>query len=820
MTKTIKLISLLLLFVAFGAAGTYGTSEAPRASSATSASGKSEPFSTLRTADVSGPQQRDKSLVKLEIDWPKFMSRQDLVWDKIPADYFEGAFVGNGLLGTIIFKDDLMPSTLRFEIGRTDVYDHRTKTSSAYETSRLPIGQLLLTPVGEIIKSDFRCDLWNAEIRGELTTSKGTLQFRCFVPSGEELIVVNVKSTGKEKDAKFKLRPQLAQSARYIAKRAMGLELNVAYEQNPPFATEIKEGIEVTTQTLLMGDDYATAWSDQTNRDGSRTILCTVANRWGKTRKPASGSAQDAVATIKAGQIKSIAELEKSHRDWWHNFYPSSFATFPDPRLESFYWIQLYKLASATHPGKPVIDLLGPWFKPTAWPLLWMNLNVQLTYYTLGITNHTDLEANLYQLLERHKDQMIENMPVAYREDCSGIRNPVQFDDLNAPLFLSDDPKNDKELNLIVLPWLMQMYYLHNRRTMDDAQLRESVFPLMRRAFSVYLRILYRGEDGRFHIPYTYSDEYGNAKETSLNVALARWGFKTLIATAESLKIKDPLLPRWKETLAGMQDYNIDVNGIMIGKDVPFAKPHRHYSHLFCIFPLYDMNVETDPQRIPLMKKSIQHYTDLDGDNCIYKFSGASSFWAALGDGDNALKWLNRSLEVLPRFAAPPSKERIPTATPNTFYSERENPTFESPISASRSMLDMLLQDWGGTLRIFPAMPSSWKDASFYNLLAQGGFLVSGVRKGGETQFVRIRSLAGEPCRIKVDFTGEVHLAGVKSAGMRQNKDLIELDLKKGEEAVLYSGKRPESFVIKALPMDPGAMNSWGSKASPKTSSK
>ncbi len=78
------------------------------------------------------------------------MANHDLVWDHLPEDYFAGAFVGNGLLGTIIFKDDAEPNTLRFEIGRTDVYDHRTKVAHAYETSRLPIGQLLLTPVGKI----------------------------------------------------------------------------------------------------------------------------------------------------------------------------------------------------------------------------------------------------------------------------------------------------------------------------------------------------------------------------------------------------------------------------------------------------------------------------------------------------------------------------------------------------------------------------------------------------------------------------------------------------------------------------------------------
>lgn len=756
---------------------------------------------------------QEKSIVKLEINWPAFLSKQDLVWDTMPADYFAGPFVGNGLLGTIIFKDDQKPNTLRFEIGRTDVYDHRTKEASAYETPRLPIGQLLLTPVGQIIKTHIRCHLWNAEIRGELTTTVGTISFRCFVPSQEELIVVTETATGKEKNAKFSLRPQQAESARYLFKIPFGGEKGgYDYKQNPPFRRDKIDGIEVSTQPLLMGDDYATAWSNKINRDGSHTVLVTVANRWGKYRKHASGSAFDAVATIKEGQKKSVALMEKEHRAWWRAFYPASFVTIPDASLESFYWIQLYKLASATHPGRPVIDLLGPWFKATSWPLLWMNLNVQLTYFTLGITNHLNLEDNLYQLLERHKKQMIENVPEEFQNDCGGIRNPVQYDDLYAPLFLTKDTGSKKAMNLIVLPWLMQEFYVHNRMTMDDARLRNSIYPLLRRTFNVYLRILHKEKDGLYHIPYTYSDEYGDAKETSLNIALARWGFKTLIACANRLKIDDPLLSVWKEILVKMADYNIDENGIMIGKDVPFAKPHRHYSHLFTIFPLYDMNIENDRERIPLMIKSIEHFTDLDGDNCMFKFSGASSLWAALGDGDSSLKWLNRSLELLPRFGPPPKNIRIPTVTQNTFYSEHENPTFESPISSSRSMLDMLIQSWGGIIRLFPACPSKWRDASFYDLRTQGAFLVSAVRKDGKTEFIQVKSLAGALCKIKSDLSGEIKLIGPRTANMHYSDGLIELTLKKGQQAIVYSGKRPVSFVVAPLPEKLSDINSWGVK--------
>jgi hypothetical protein len=240
------------------------------------------------------------------------------------------------------------------------------------------------------------------------------------------------------------------------------------------------------------------------------------------------------------------------------------------------------------------------------------------------------------------------------------------------------------------------------------------------------------------------------------------------------------MVPKWKEMLAKMADYSTEPNGIMIGKDVPFAKPHRHYSHLFCIFPLYTMNREQQPERLELMKKSIQHFTDLDGDNCMFKFTGASSLWAALGDGDQAWKWLQRSLEVLPR--------KVPSVGPNTLYSENGWPTFESPIASSRCLLDMLIQSWGGTIRIFPACPNEWKDAVFHDLRAEGGFLVSASRKNGQTEWVRVKSLAGEPCRLQID-------------GKTQ-----ELRLAKGEEKIVGAS----APVVAPLLMDPSQANAWG----------
>ncbi len=740
-------------------------------------------------------------ITKLNVDWQQFLAKHDMVWNKMPADYYEGPFVGNGLLGAILFKDSKKENTVGLEIGRTDVYDHRSKNiKSTNAFGRLPIGRLLLSPVGTITASTFRTDLWNAEITGTVTTTKGTVSIRCYVPSEEEFIVLNLNSTGEESNLNCSFRPEQGNHPRPTVQpnRDKGI-----YIPNPPFVTETKEGIEVTTQPLLEGDDYASAWSSHTNADQSKTIFIAVANRWASKLTPSSGSADDAIATIKAAEKKDMNAIEKAHRNWWHNYYPASFVTLPDARLESFYWIQLYKLASATRANQPVVDLMGPWYKPSVWAAYWTNLNIQLAYYTLGTTNHLDIAEALYKLIEKHTDQLINNVPPEFRNDCAALGNPVGYDDLNAAVGLNTN--NKSPMHLIALPWLMQLFYIHNQLSMDDNRLRNSVYPLLKKTFTVYTRIMRLGDDGKYHIPYTFSDEYGNANETSLNIALAKWGYKTLIATASRQQIDKPQAAEWKNILDKMADYPTDSTGIMLGKDVPFAKPHRHYSHLFGIFPLYEMNIDEQPERLPLMKQSIEHFTSFNGDDCMFKFNGASSLWAAIGNGDSALKYLNRSLIILnPRTG--------PTVTPNTLYSENGWPTFESPIASSRSELDMLLQSWGGKIRVFPAFPSEWKDASFYNLRAEGGFVVSAVKKDGATKFISVKSLAGEPCIIKTDMKGTVKLVASKKVKMVQQDGQITLTLPKGEEAILYSGIKPPSFEVAPLQLKKEECNSWGVK--------
>ena len=127
---------------------------------------------------------------------------------------------------------------------------------------------------------------------------------------------------------------------------------------------------------------------------------------------------------------------------------------------------------------------------------------------------------------------------------------------------------------------------------MDDNVLRDKLFPLLKGAVNYYLHFLEKGEDGKLHLPKTYSPEYDAVEDCNFDLALLRWGCQTLLESAKRLNIQDPLMETWQSVLNNLVAYPMDENGLLIGKDMPYAFSHRHYSHLLAIYPLYLLNTE------------------------------------------------------------------------------------------------------------------------------------------------------------------------------------------------------------------------------------
>ena len=556
------------------------------------------------------------------------------------------------------------------------------------------------------------------------------------------------------------------------------------YPLNP--APERSPGLSV--QRLQAGGATAVAWKEEPGRDGRRDWWLTVTPAC-----PEADAAGQALRNVEAAARKGARQLLKTHRRWWHAYYPASFLTLPDGVKENFYWIQLYKLACATRADRALVDCTGPWLTVTPWPNAWWNLNVQLTYWPLNASNHLDLAASLEHALYDHADQLRDNVPAAYRHNSAGIGRTSDFACRSDQVRV---PGVDKDAEVGLLTWACHNLWLIYRHKMDDTLLRDHLFPLLKRSVNYYLHFLREEADGRLHLPATYSPEYGSAEDCNFDLALLRWGCQTLLDITRRLSIDDELSSRWQEVLDRLTPYPLDGdNGLAIGRNVPYAFSHRHYSHLLAAYPLYLLNKER-PDDIALIERSLAYWQGKDGAHQGYSCTGASSLSSALGKGNDALAYLDKLFTSF--------------LSVNTLYRE-SGPVIETPLSAAQSIHDMLLQSWGGKLRVFPVVPDAWAEVAYQDWRAEGAFLVTASRRAGRTEFAAVRSLAGEPCVVVTDMERPV-FEGKRSFRVEQVADgTYRIDLRKGEEVLIHPEGAKGPWVVR--PLEHGVRNAFGKKA-------
>jgi alpha-L-fucosidase 2 len=717
--------------------------------------------------------------LKTCIDWQQFLSRHDLVWTQMPQAWNEAPFLGNGMLGTMLVQQD--PKTIRWEVGRGDVQDHRPRGKKfGYDTCRLPIGHFELTTVGAITGGSMRLDLWNAEARGEIQTDRGSIKWQTIVHADHMAIIVRLEPSAGETDCRWNWKALPAKSPRLTS----GKKMRGVYQENPPPQRATHGEFELCIQPLLCGGETVTAWHQARQRQQS-VLTITVAHTF-----PEASAQAAALDELKAVTAQPMAALLQSHRDWWHGYYPASFVSFADPYWESFYWIQMYKLASTTRADRMLIDNQGPWIQTTPWPGAWWNLNVQLSYWPTYASNRHHLSHSLERTLYDNVETLIQNVPQAYQADSAGIPRATG-QDCAGPV-AAPNGRNQPEIGLLL--WACHNSWLHYRHTMDDAALRHQLFPLLRRAVNFHLHFVHADADGTLHLPPTFSPEYGKSgPDCNFDLALLRWGCGALIDASARLQIDDPLVPRWKAVLANLAAYPVDQGGYMIARDTPFAKGHRHYSHLLMLYPLYLETREMEGAE-QLMLTSVRHWQS-KGARQGYSLTGASSISSAFGRGNDALEYLNGL---------------IPFLQPNTLYQEA-GPVIETPLSGAQSIHDMLIQSWGGTIRIFPAVPDAWGDIAVHDLSTEGAFLISAKRRAGKTEFIRIKSRAGEPCVIIPGLEGKVQVAGSRQLTLEAIKPgVYALDLQQGEEALLWGGGQMPDLTLEPVATELGQGNPFG----------
>jgi hypothetical protein len=701
-----------------------------------------------------------------KVDWDKYMDEQSLYWDSLSTNYYTGIPLGNGRLGVLIYKEN--EKALRFDVGRSDVTDTRPHypdsmfTEQLISRPRLPIGKFVLTTKGSILSSRLKLDIFKAQAGGAITTSAGKIFLIAFVPTGEQVISIRVSGTEGEKNVSWQWIPEKSITPRITYGRAKP-EL-YKYVNNPDPILKDSTGVSLCRQPLLNGGGYTTAWKQQDS---------TLAIAVGYGPSPQDGSTAEAISHLENFSKKNLSDVLTTHRNWWSAYFKKSFVAVPDARMQRYYWLELYNLASATRKGEPMVDLMGPWFTSnTPWPAIWWNLNTQLAYSNIFVTNHLETGRSLFDKLNSSVNTLINNVPPEWRNDAAAIGRISGYD-LYAPLDQNDlrsgrfEPGN--------LTWMLYYYHRYFLYSQDTTELVRKIYPLLKRSVNYLVHLLKPGGDGKLHLVKSHSPEYADAEDAHYSLSALRWGLRTLIETDSMLDRHDNDRNNWNYILNRLPDYHVNETGYMIGYDVSLTSSHRHFSHLMMIYPYREADPD-DPAARAIMEKSIAHWLSMPSAHAGYSYTGSASMYAYLRKGDSTMRQLDRYLDRHGEV--------------NGLYKE-SGPCFETPHSWVTAFAEMMLQSQKEVVSIFPAIPAGWTDLSFANLRAEGAFLVDAVRSKGRTAMIRVKSEKGGPCIIETDIpTADLESKGVQS--LYHGRTRIALIMKAGEEIIIRN-KRSES---------------------------
>ena len=158
---------------------------------------------------------------------------------------------------------------------------------------------------------------------------------------------------------------------------------------------------------------------------------------------------------------------------------------------------------------------------------------------------------------------------------------------------------------------------------------------------------------------------------------------------------------------------------------------HRHVSHLYGVYPSSQINLRDTPELVEAAKVSLRKRGDLSTG---WATAWRVCLWARMGEGDHA--W-----QVLKGLLGPQR------TYPNMFDA---HPPFQidGNFGGAAGIMEMLVQSWGGEVRLLPALPTQWPSGRISGIRARGGLSVDLAWRQGKPTRLALRGPAGATVRI------------------------------------------------------------------------
>ena len=412
------------------------------------------------------------------------------------------------------------------------------------------------------------------------------------------------------------------------------------------------------------------------------------------------------------------------------------------------------------------------------------NINTEMNYWPVETGNLPECALPLIQMVKELQDQGSKVAREHY-----GARGWVMHQ--NTDIWRVAAPMDGPTWGTFTVggAWLCTHLWEHFLYTQDKAYLKE-IYPVLKGSVQFFIDFLVLHPNGKWLVtnPSTSPENFPNGGGNKPYFDEVTAGFRegTTICAGSSidmqilydlfgyfndasglLSIHDAFTTQVKLARAKLVPPQIGADGSLQEWTEDWKsleEHHRHFSHLYGLYPGKILTQINSPQFIEAYKKVLNER----GDGAMgFSRAWKMALWARLGDAE-------RSYKIYQGYLKDQSCSSL-------FALCGKSPQVDGTFGVTAAITEMLMQSHNGYIQILPALPQNWAEGNFNGVCARGAFELNFSWKENKLQTLEIKSKAGINCTLKMNQSIRVvnngQLVPLKNLG----NNLFEFRTSKGQ---------------------------------------